>query len=770
MANFSESYRYFVLGAWTVETDRTPNLNRGKPLLKSAAVKSLAILCLYCAAMVARGADNGEPAPDPWALCPMPPMPAPVAPEAPAKGVTDITSDTATLVKQGLSHFSGDVVLRRNNQIINADSLDYDSQSGAIHIPNQSLIYQPDFQLRSDSAAYNADSAEGHFQGAEFRMPPQHARGTAAELWRHGSRETLLKGVQYTTCPPGNADWMLDADSLRLEHQEGMGYAHGVLLKFMHVPLFYTPYLSFPIDNQRRTGILPPTLGSSGRTGFEFELPVYINLAPNYDWTLTPRYMSKRGIQLKNEFRLMTESSELTLNADVLHNDQKTGTSRSYYRLRDATALPADFRATLDYQKVSDIDYFQDLGSSLHNVSRTYLPRHASLTQSGDWYDFSSQVVEYQIIDPDLSPASHPYRKLPALNFDIWQPNYASPLDWQWGNSLVNFQQSDRVSGWRLDSKPVLSLPFRRPGGFVVPSVAFRHTQYQLQQPDGSSLDINRNTPIYSLDTGLVFERDAGNNLIQTLEPRLYYLNVPYRDQSAIPRFDTNQPDFTFAQLFSDNRFSGTDRQGDADQLSVALSSRLLARDDGRELLGLGVGQIRYFADRRVQLRPTDPPETQRKSGLITEVRTQPTDALSAAFTAEYDPYTRKIVRDNLRFQYRPAEKSVYNVGYSFRRGQLEQTDVSLAWPVTDHWRLVGRWYYSTLDKKTLESLAGLEYESCCWILRAVTRKYIYNRDGDTTNSFFLQLELKGLGSVGKHADDLLSDGIKGYGPDPLDE
>lgn len=741
-------------------------------MLKSAAIICLTLLGIgACVAGSAHADDTGGETPDPWALCPMPPL-TPSAQPAPTgtDKTTDITADEANLVKDGISHFSGNVVLRQKDQVIEAGSLDYDSRSGAIHLPNQSLIYQPEFQLRSDSADYNADTAEGHFSGAEFRMPTQHARGTAAELWRHGPSESLLKGVQYTTCPPGNADWMLDADSLRLDHDDGMGYAHGVLLKFMHVPLFYTPYLSFPIDDRRRTGLLPPTLGQSGRTGFEFELPVYLNLAPDYDWTLTPRYMSKRGFQFKNEFRLLTESSNASLEADVLPHDQQTGSSRSYYRVLDTTRLPADFRASLDYQKVSDTDYFQDLGSSLHNVSRTFLPRHADLVNGGDWYEFSSQILEYQIIDPDLNTSRYPYRKLPALDFNAWQPDYSSPLDWQWTNSLVNFQQSGHVSGWRLDTKPSMSLPFNRPGGFVVPTVAFRHTQYQLQQPDGSGLDVTRDMPIYSVDAGLIFERNAGTDLIQTLEPRLYYLNVPYREQDAIPRFDTDLPDFTFARMFADNRFTGIDRQGDANQLSAALSSRLLSRDDGRELLGLGVGQIRYFEDRRVRLDPGQPPLTRDKSGVIAELRTQPTDTISAAITAEYEPYTRKILRDHVRFQYRPAEKSVYNVGYSFRRGQLEQTDLSFAWPVTEHWRLVGRWYYSTLDKKTLESLAGLEYESCCWTVRAVTRKYIYNRNGDTTNSFFLQLELKGLGSVGKHADDLLSDGITGYGPDPLDE
>lgn len=702
-----------------------------------------------------------------WAVCGIPAetvIPAEPAP-MPPPGVTDIQADQARLVQDGVSVLQGNVVVRRDGKQIESDSLRYDQTNDTVTLPDTLRLKDETLQLDAAGGEFHLKSGEGAFHDAQFELPAQHARGAAERLETTGQDETRLQGVTYTTCPPGDEDWLLHAGRLRLDHAEGLGYGRNVWISFMHVPLFYTPWLSFPLDDRRRSGILPPTLGNTARSGFEFQLPYYWNIAPQLDATFTPRYMSDRGTQLLSQFRFLTENSNGELNVDYLPDDQLYNDSRYRYDYRQINNLPADFRLSTSIRGISDDAYFEDLGENLRVISRsTHQPRQMVLSNNGDWYRFNAQVLGYQIVDPLLSPGSYPYYKLPAITFNADGYDWPLGLEAHWDSEIVNFQQDDRVSGLRADFKPVLELPLGGAGWFVTPRAGYRFTSYQLEQPDGSPLDLERSAPITSLDAGLFLERPAGENWLQTLEPRLYYLNVPYRDQSAIPRFDTSEPDLSFYQLFSDNRFIGPDRLGDANQVTAALTTRLLDTTDGRELFAASLGRIRYFEDRRVQLSPATPDETRDFSGIITELRFTPDPRWSLSGTAEWDEETRHFLRSGVQFQYRPGDNSVYNLGYRLRRGEFEQVDASFAWPITRRISLYGRWYHDLTADTTLETFGGLQYESCCWIVRLVSRRFIYNRAGDTTRTLFLQLELKGLGSVGRQADDFLRDGIYGYG------
>lgn len=704
---------------------------------------------------------------DPWQICRNPAAQEDVAEQTPTAapdGTTDVTADRAALDKTGISILSGNVLIEQDTTSVHSERVEYDSRTEQVTSPGALMYRDREVEIDASSASVNLLDDTGVFDSASFHLPQEHARGTAERILLQEESETLLEGVTYTTCNPGDEDWVLQAGRLRLDHDEGLGYGRNVLLKFMYVPLFYTPWISFPIDDRRRTGLLPPTIGNTALSGRELQIPFYWNIAPNYDATIAPRSMSKRGTQFQNEFRYLTASSQGSLQADYLPDDRIFGADREFYRLRHTTQLPASFNLSADIRHISDDNYLEDLGDDLVAISQTQQPRTVSLTQRQSWYDFRATAQTFQVTDPDRPLTGFPYYRLPQVSFNAQHFDDDLNLDYSLHSEAVKFQQDERVSGLRSNVKPAISATLGTPGYFLKPTLAYQHTQYRLEQPDGTSLDLDRGAAIVSLDSGLFLERDTGGGLLHTLEPRLYYLYVPFRDQTAIPRFDTSIRQLSFSQLFVDNRFVGADRLGDANQLSVALTSRLLDPASGRELLSGSIGQIRYFDDRRVQLTPTTAPETAETSGFIAEASFTPSPRWALTGTAEWNPDNSEFEHGNLQLQFRPGDQSVYNLGYRFREGDFEQADVSFAWPVTRRLKLVGRWYYSLLDDTPLETFAGLEYESCCWIARLVTRRFIFNRDGDTTNTLLLQIELKGLGSVGRKTDDFLQQRIRGYG------
>jgi LPS-assembly protein len=300
---------------------------------------------------------------------------------------------------------------------------------------------------------------------------------------------------------------------------------------------------------------------------------------------------------------------------------------------------------------------------------------------------------------------------------------------------------------------------------FLTPRLALRHTQYQLKDVVGDDRPY-RSQEVASLDGGLFFEREveiAGRPLQQTLEPRLYYLHVPYDDQSNLPVFDTSDLDFTFSQLFRDNRFSGADRMGDAEQLTLALSSRLNRPDNGRELARASLGQIFYFRDRQVTL-PSQPIETDDSSSLVGELALQPRDGLSLSATAQRNLHQDVSERIGARLSYRPEPSRALSLSYSYRRDQsVRQTDLVALWPLSQHWQFLGRWHYDLETERSVDVLSGLEYQSCCWGLRLVGRAQLNTSTQEIDRSIYLSLELKGLGNIGQGLDSELERGILGY-------
>ena len=660
---------------------------------------------------------------------------------------------------------TGGVLLRRDDKLAAAEAARYDPEQRALLLEGGVRYEDPGTQILSDLAEFGYGMGRIRFEGAEFSLGSSNARGAADALEINENGTLSLGGVEYTTCPPGSEDWLLQGKSIVLDTRKGVGTARNMKLRFKNVPILYLPYISFPIGDARKSGVLTPEIGSSGRSGNEIRVPYYWNIAPNYDATITPRLLTSRGLQLETRFRYLTERNRGGITADYLSNDSVVNDSRHQFRFNHRTLFSNGWRNRIDFREVSDSQYFEDLGGSLSISSITHLNRHVSFDYYSEHLSFFAQAQDYQTIDDAILPVDEPYRRLPQVLVSANWP--ASVFELGIDSELVSFDRTEGVTGWRLNATPSVEIPITRPGWFFTPAVALDYTHYSLDGTlPGADTEPTRNVPIGSLDMGVMLERMmTGANRIQTIEPRLLYVNIPYRDQDGLPVFDTITPDINLVQLYRKNRFLGGDRIGDTEQVSVGVTTRILDLDSGREMLTATVGQTRYFKDRDVAL-PGMPVSTVETSDYIAQLRVGLLKNMNFDIGHQWGTGDNGTTKSEARLQYRPASNRVLNLAYRYRRDSLEQGDLSWSWPMSSRWNFVGRYNYSFRDEEVLEQFFGLEYESCCWGLRLVSRRHISTRDGTRDSSFGLQLVLKGMTSVGTAADKLLERGILGYSAD----
>ncbi len=660
---------------------------------------------------------------------------------------------------------SGGVLLRRDDKLAGADTARFDSEQRALYLEGGVRYEDPRTQILSRSAEFGYAMGRIRFEGAEFSLGSSNARGAAEEIEINESGTLSLGGVEYTTCPPGDEDWLLQGKSIRLDTREGIGTARGMKLRFMNVPIIYLPYISFPIGDARKSGMLTPEIGSSGRSGNEIRVPYYFNLAPNYDATITPRLLTSRGLQVETKFRYLTRRNEGSISADYLPDDDEFNRSRHQVRFGHRTTWGNGWRNRINFREVSDGEYFEDLGGSLSVSSTTHLDRHLSFDYYSERLSVFAQAQDYQTIDDTILPADEPYRRVPQILVNANWPVGVVRLVLD--SEVVSFDRDTGVTGWRVNASPSVELDLGTPGWFVKPAIALDYTRYELSNTlPGETTDPARTVPISSVDVGLVLERAMANaRRIQTLEPRLLYVNIPFRDQDGLPVFDTILPDINLVQLYRKNRFLGVDRIGDTEQLSAGVTSRVLDVATGRELMTATIGQTRYYSDRNVTL-PGRTASTVEASDYIAQLRFLLLDNVNFDLGHQWGNGDNGTTKSEARLQYSPARNKVFNLAYRFRRDSLEQGDVSWSWPVSTQWNFVGRYNFSFRDQEVLEQFFGLEYESCCWGLRLVSRRHISKRDGTRDSSFGLQLVLKGMTSVGTAADKLLERGILGYSAD----
>ena len=659
---------------------------------------------------------------------------------------------------------SGGVLLRQGDRLAGADKARYDSENKAIVLDGSVRYEDLGTLIASDSAEFAYVTGRVRFEGAEFYLS-NGARGEAADIEINQDGRLELNKVNYTTCPPDSNDWLIEANEIDLDTAAGVGTARGVKLRFQGVPILYAPYLTFPLDDTRKSGFLVPEIGGSKQSGAEIRVPYYWNIAPNYDATIAPRYLSKRGLQLQTEFRYLTGSMDGILDAEYLENDDITNESRLKVSLDHRTLLKRGWRNLVDIEYVSDHQYFEDLGGSLSASSITQLDRHISLDYHTNNLSLFAQVQDYQTLDDAVAPEDEPYRRLPQLLVSGSWPDRTLGLRYGFNGEIVNFDRDIGVTGLRLNMAPEIALPIVRPGWFITPAVALDYTTYQLSNTlPGEAKNPDRAVPISSIDMGMVLERSlkSSNRRIQTIEPRLLYVHIPYRGQDNLPVFDTIIPDLNLVQLYRKNRFLGIDRISDTDQVSLGITTRILDQNSGREFLSATIGQTRYLTDRDVTL-PGEAAPTSESSDYVAELRFLLHKNWNFDIGHRWGDDSGGVTQSDARLQYRPSTNKLLNLAYRYRRDTLEQADISVSWPMGSNWSFVGRYNFSIRDEEVLEQIYGFEYESCCWGLRFFARENISNRDGSQESSFGLQFVLKGLSSAGSSADKVLERGILGY-------
>ncbi len=662
---------------------------------------------------------------------------------------------------------TGGVTVRRGNNLAGADSAVYDPNGQSLKLDGNVRYQGPSAEITSSSAEFAYDTGQIRFDGAEFLLGNNRSRGAAKQLHISQSGTLTLDDVSYTTCPPESNDWLLEASDINIDTNKGVGTAKNVKLRFQGIPILYAPYLSFPVGNARKSGILTPIVGSAGRSGTEVSVPYYWNIRENIDATVTPRWLSDRGVQLGGEMRYLSQRNSGELSFEVLENDSLLDTSRHLISLDHSTHYENGLRNIIEFREVSDSQYFEDLGGTLSLSSITHLDRKVQVDYFGENWTFFGLIQDFQTLDETIAPIDEPYQRVPQFRASVRYPKQWLGLSLGVDSELVNFDRDTGVTGWRLDLAPTIELPIERAGWFIKPAAVLEHTRYDLSNTQaGDADDPTRTLPIASFDAGLFLERtlNSERHLVQTIEPRVLYVHVPFREQNDLPVFDTIMPDLNLVQLYRKNRFLGVDRVGDTDQLSVGITSRILDIDTGEELVSATIGQSRYLSDQRVVL-PGQLAETNNSSDYIAEVSFLLYDHLNFDVGHQWGDSGRGTTQSEARLQYRPQNNKILNLAYRFRSDSLEQGDVSVSWPLAKNWNFVGRYNYSFRDESSLEQFFGLEYESCCWGLRLVSRRYLSTRDGTRDSSFALQLVLKGMTSLGTAADKLLERGILGYSP-----
>jgi LPS-assembly protein len=722
------------------------------------------------AAAVVPAADE-EAEFDRWALCPPVVRPSPLRDDIDADAI-NLQADNARASEAGVYTLDGNAVVQYAGQRLEAENIVYRQDSGEIEAQQGIHYTGPGLYVSGESAALYPELKQGELRNVDYTLYEQHGRGEAEALYLDGISNQRLESAYYTTCPQGKKNWVLSAREVKLDQAEGTGTARNATLFLKGIPILYTPYATFPIDDRRKSGLLIPKYGQTNETGLDVSIPYYWNIAPNRDMTIVPRYMSDRGTMLGTEFRYLNAHSGGIITGDYLPSDKlRDDDSRSLVSVRHNWTPKPRLRTRIVASNASDENYYEDLGNSLLQTSQSTLQRTAAADYTEHSWNLSMMVQDFQTLDATVPSASRPYKQLPQVVFNATPDRRLLGVKVETSAELNHFVHSDDsvVEGSRLDVQPRFSLPVYRAAWYVDPAVSVRHTIYDLKNTaPGTDDSLSRTTPIASLDAGTFFERDGhwgDSGYVQTLEPRLYYLYVPDRNQDDLPVFDTGDYDFNYWTLFRENRFSGPDRMGDANQLAVALTSRILDPASGRQLISASLGSLLYFSDRNVTL-PGQPVETDSSSDLIGEV----TLALARRWTADaelhWDPNDSSTTRNDYRLQYRRGPRQLVNLSYRQQSGLLEQTDLSFLWPLSPSWHMVGRWYYSLKSSETIEALAGIGYESCCWGMQLLSQSYINNTEDGRNNAVFLQLELKGLGKLGTKVDDALERGILGYQAD----
>lgn len=657
---------------------------------------------------------------------------------------------------------TGGVRLRKRGAALFADHLHLTYPEKRVTATGNVRLEREGDVVTSELLFYDLDTDSGYADDAGYFVGRFGTRGTARHLVAEDRDRYRIEKATFTNCEVGNDDWFMRVDRLDLDRQRDIGVARDATVVFKGVPFLYSPYLDFSLSGRRKTGLLPPSFGSTGQSGFEFTQPFYWNIAPNYDATIAPRVLAKRGVLMNSDFRYLEPDMRGEMRGEYLPDDrQKDGEKRYGFLWQHTQNFGNGFTGLLDLQGVSDDTYFTDLSDKIQATSQTNLNREGDLFFDGGWWSVNTRVQRYQTLQDPLAPVVPPYARLPQITLNM--NRQTDLLDFAMQGEYVDFSHPFLLNARRETLYPSVSLPIRTSYFYVTPKVGYHTTSYSFEDPNLP--DQTRNLPIYSVDSGLTFERDTdffGRAFLQTLEPRLYYVYIPFRPQNQLPIFDTALADFNLAQIFTENQFSGGDRINDANQVTAAVTSRLIDPATGNEQLRVTLGQRYYFKEQEVSLTP-ELRKTSR-SDVLAAVTGQVTNHWFTDVGVQYSTNDNKFERSNARIRYQPEPGKAVNFGYRFTRDALEQLDLSAEWPIHGRWTGLFRYDYSLQDRKLLEGLVGVEYNAGCWAARVVLHRFV-SATQEYVNAMFFQLEFTGISRIGSSPLEVLRQGISGYQP-----
>jgi len=684
-------------------------------------------------------------------------------------GQVYVSATEAELINPGTSVLWGGIFLQSDGHRLYSDSVRFDSVNEQVTASGGVRYLGKDMDILARSVTLDAKNKKSRFHHAKFFLREQAGRGKArkGEIAEDGISH--FSSVSYTACPPGKNDWLIRAESMRIDQKNNQGIARNASLRIRDVPVIYLPVMTFPVTQDRTSGLLAPKFATSNYRGSEIIAPYYWNIAPNQDATISGRWMEKRGEQLQTEYRFLTRSSQGKLYGEYLDSDTVTGDSRSFASFEGETHLSKNWSLSADAARVTDSFYFQDLGNALSISSIRSLEQRGDVRYDSENLSGLLRVQSFQVVDP-LQTQPDPYQRLPQLRLDTRNPTWVKNLvAWDLRSEVVRFSQAEQWQGDRVDIEPGLGIPLIRPAYSIYPRWAYRYTSYNLAESTGLEDDYReRGLPIGSVDARLFMERDITlrqQGWVQTLEPRLYYLYVPVRTQDDLPVFDTKPMELDGFSLFSENKFTGPDRIADADQVSAALTSRFLDAENGSEVAALNIGQIYRFEEQAVVF-PGQAVDERKYSDIFGQMDVNLNQRISSHIQLQWEPQQGFMTKYAAGMRYHTGNGRLLGASYRHRNDFLEpieQLDLVAAWPLTERWRSVGRWNRSLEDDRDVETLVGLQYQSCCWAISLARHDYIARATGKENTAIILQVELKGLSSFGNGLEEMLNRGAIGY-------
>ena len=734
----------------------------------------------------------------------------PDADTAPEEASLRLNANSTEAIDENIALLEGDVQISQGYRQISSNQATVDQAARQVTLEGDVRFREPGMLLLGTNALIEIDNKEVYLEDATYVLHEASVRGTADTLSRTKDGIILINDSTYSSCAPGDNAWNMVTKQIAIDQNTGFATVKNARLEVKNIPVFYVPYIKFPVDDRRSSGLLFPNIETGDKNGFDYAQPIYWNIAPNYDATITPRYIQKRGTGMAMEFRHLSTWSKTKLSGSYLGNDKggndeddldpatglfrHLGQDRHLASLNHTGGRNRPWSTFIDMNYVSDEDYIRDFGNlSQETNSITHLHRRASMSYKTKHWNYSLATKDFQVVTRGLSDQ---YSDEPELSIHGYY-RFGSSLILNLNNSHAIFDHSNPnlVTGSRSRMDYGLSWDKRWTWGYLKPKVSLKHIAYNLEAGDSRPLGDTSpsvTVPVYSIDAGIFLERDTSwlGNFQQTLEPRLFYVKSDFEDQAGLPDFDSSAYSPSYNTLFLDGRFSGGDRISDNDRLTFGLTSRFINKNTGQERFRVSIAQSIFYEDRKVTLTPSSSINlvqelTRDTSPIAMELAARVSENWRITSNLTYDNLDNEINKGSFGVRYNDEENRLFNATYRYNRKlarvfdntdidqDIDQVDFSAFVPTGNNFNLVGRWNYDFTNKRELETFAGFEYNNCCWRASLVFRRWLDREDEislpeidlEANNGIFFQIQFKGLAGVSSRVDTMLKNGIYGYEP-----